>query len=238
MPPVARNRPTPPASTFDGVIPRVSAGGVSTAVPGIASGTLQNLKQSILQNDLIKRTLLAGQQVVLHQRLLVELHDYFITSKDLAKPGVFNYGVSTQFRNPVQDVCRLMDAVLRIQGYRDRVCEIQIELINSRNTLQRSYKAGESVILDMYFTNLQAHGLRTEAAQKAFIASILGPITERLIDAENQKALIEATLVNLDKAHYAYQAIGDWAVKLFSRSEGGYAATRPAGAYHPHRVTQ
>lgn len=79
----------------------MSAGGVRTATPGVPSGTLQNLKQSILQHDLIKRTLAAGQQVVLHQRLLTELHDYFITSKDLAKPGVFNYGVSTQFRNPL-----------------------------------------------------------------------------------------------------------------------------------------
>lgn len=187
---------------------------------------MQKFRLRLQQDTLINRAVRTCMGLKLPTRLTEELATYFITAKDLARPGFYDYKVNTRFRNPHNDLIAICDASLRIQAYRDRVCEIQLEIVNIRGILQRSYKAAEEVIYEIYGAEMQSYGMRSEAAQKHFISKVLQPVTDRLLVSGNQLVQIEAILNNLDKAHFAYKAVGELAEKILSRSEGGNTVAR------------
>lgn len=212
MPPVSRTQA--PRSTY-------------VQEPGAAlTSATKSLRLRIQQDQLVRKAVMACIRIQLNPKLTAELLRYFITARDLARPGFYDYKVNTKFQNPRVDIISVIEASLRIQAYRDRVCELQLELINIKNILQRGYKAASNVIYELYGQEMAAAGLRAEATQKQFVTAVLSPINDRIINSDNQIKQIEATLENLDKAHYAYKAVGDLAEKVLSRSEGGFNAAR------------
>jgi hypothetical protein len=175
---------------------------------------------------LIRKTLVLTCSIQLNPKLTEELSRYIITARDLARPGHYDYKVNTQFLNPGKDIRAIMDAALRIQAYRDRVCEVQLELIGLKGKLQRLYRGGDDVIRERYGSDLTGLGIRAESAYQQFIGKVLEPMTLRIMIITEQLQQVEATLKNLDQAHYAYRDVGTLAEKILTRAEGGYGVSR------------
>lgn len=215
MPPV--HRQLAPRSTFVGS---------STVGLPVSSSASETLRKRIQADPLILKALRLTVSIKLNPKLTEELSRFCITARDLARPGHYEYRVNTQFLNPRKDVIAIAEASLRIQAYRDRVCEVQLELIGLKGKLQRLYRGGDDVIRERYGTEIAALGLRAESSVQQFVGKVLDPMNVRLMIIAEQLAQVEATLKNLDQSHYTYRDVGTLAEKILSRAEGGYGVTR------------
>jgi hypothetical protein len=176
-------------------------------------------KARILQDPVIIKILRAAQIVELNKKLTAELNQYFITTRDLAHPGHYKFGVNTKFAAPRGDLSNVATAMARIQAYRDRVCEIQLELLEIKRKLDSWIKLGKIHVYDQYGFEVKSRG--ANAQQEYFIDSIFWPLINRRDIANSQLEQVDAVLANLDKSHYNYKHIGDIGLKLVDRLEGG-----------------
>lgn len=199
----------------------------ATSEPHVANPAGEALRVKIQQDNDVRRIVSWTRGIKLNPRLTEELNGYHITAKNLAKPGNYEFGVSLRFQNPRQDLIDIITASLKIQAYRDRVCEIQLDLLRSKQNLTRFRKLGHDVIQEKFGSQLSIL-FKSFDSQKSFIDSVIAPITSRLAVVTGNLEQIDAVLQNLDKAHYTYKEVGQLAEKLFSRVEGGHQATRSA----------
>ena len=197
--------------------------------------TLDNTKTStqrivarIQQDPIVKQIFKSISLVSVNGKLTRELEQYYITTRSLATPGHYDYGVNVQFRNPPGDLRACLGAILRIQGYRDRVCEIQVSLLDARRRLRRAMDLGQRHIYEMYAFDIKARG--TAEFQRSFIATVFTPVQAQeradLINAQLDQ--VNAILTNLDKAAWAYKEVADIGIKLIDRLEGGHSVARGA----------
>lgn len=186
--------------------------------------TPSNRARARIQNDeIILKVLKACKIIEIQKNLVDELNGYFMTSRDLAHPGHYKYGVNTKFRNPREDLTSVAGAMGKIQAFRDRVCEIQISCLDKKQKLDSWIRIGRNHIYDMYGFELKSRG--SEAAQSNFIISILSPLYSRLDVLVAQLKQVDAILENLDKAHFNYKFVGEIGLKLVDRLEGGRTVT-------------
>jgi hypothetical protein len=183
-------------------------------------------KARILQDPIIGKILRSAKLVELNTKLVTELNNYFITTRDLAHPGHFKFGVNTKFAAPRNDLSNVATAMARIQAYRDRVCEIQLQLLDIKQKLDSWIKLGKIHVYDQYGFEVKSRG--ANAQQEYFIDSLFWPLINRRDVANNQLEQVDAVLANLDKAHYNYKHIGDIGLKLVDRLEGGRTVTHGA----------
>jgi hypothetical protein len=178
------------------------------------------------QDPVIAKILLSANGCIVDPKLTRDLTNYFITSRDLANPGHYSYGVSPSFRNPPQDLRNCLTAVLKIQAFRDRVCEIQVNLLETKRRLDSAFSLGNRHIYEMWPLEVKARG--TDTVQKAFIQSVLHAVYKRKELVVKQLEQVYAVLDNLDKAHFSYKAVAEIGIKLIDRLEGGRNVTSRA----------
>jgi len=184
----------------------------------------QGMVDRIRQHAEVARVLQIADMFVLNDKLAEELQRYKVTARDLTRLGHFTYGVDIKLMNPQRDVRSLIEASLKIQAYRDRVTEIQVELFGNKNKLLSAYQSGSDVINLVYNEYLRQRGGLEQ--QRAFVAMILDSIQDKIRQIDFQLKQIDATLDNLDKAHFTYKHVGELAEKILSRVEGANMALR------------
>jgi hypothetical protein len=183
-------------------------------------------KARILNDPIIMRIIDAGKTVIPNNKLDKDLIQYFITSRDLAHPGHYNYGVNTRFAAPRQDLSNVATAMAKIQAFRDRVCEIQLQLIGMKARLDKWIKLGKIHVYDQYGVEVKSRG--ANAQQEYFIDSLFLSLINKVDLIDSQLSQVNSILANLDKAHYNYKHIGDIGLKLVDRLEGGRTVTHGA----------
>jgi len=188
---------------------------VNSNAPTSTQKYVARIQQDIVIQNIFKR--IASVQI--NKKMSNELMSYFITSRDLASPGHYDYGVNVKFINPGNDIRNCLGAMMKIQGYRDRVCEIQVNLLEAKRILKSGLALGTRHVYEMYAVEVKSRGVGEY--QKAFIATIFSPLQSRLNIVDTQLDQVEAILQNLDKAHFAYRSVAEIGSKLVDRMEGG-----------------
>lgn len=133
--------------------------------------------------------------------------------------GHFDFHVNFRFENPRRDLANAAEGVLSIQGYRDRLCQLEIELRQAKKRLDSAYDTGLAYLFEQYTNKMESFS-RDAFMRGLFIGKVFKPLEDKRKDVKAYLEQIESALSNLDKAHYAYKAVVDVGRTILDRVEG------------------
>lgn len=221
--------PTPvaiPQSNQDlfGVVPVPTADERAAALDAgqfgsrLGAAVAMTLESTIAADPIIKAANDVASTVHVSDALEQQILYYSTRTLELSK-GQFDFGVNYRFESPRSDLSKAAEGVLSVQGHRDRLCYIEIELRQAKKKLDSAYDTGVAYLFEVYSKKMESYN-RDAFARGLFLNKIFKPLEENRKAVKALLEQIECALTNLDKAHYAYKAVVDVGRTILERVEG------------------
>jgi uncharacterized protein YpiB (UPF0302 family) len=178
----------------------------------------QSLDATICADPIIQNANHTADTIPLSSELEQRILYYAIRTLELSK-GQFDFKVNFRFENPRQDLANAAEGVLYVQGYRDRLCEIEIQLRQARKQLDSAYDTGVAYLFERYPQKMDTFN-RDSFLRNIFISKVFKPLDEKRKDIKSLLEQVASALDNLDKAHFAYKTVVDVGKTILDRVEG------------------
>lgn len=178
----------------------------------------QSLDETICADPFIRDSNRTATTIPLSDELEQRILYYAIRTLELSK-GQFDFKVNFRFENPRQDLANAAEGVLYIQGYRDRLCEIEIQLRQAKKQVDSAYDTGVAYLIEKYPQKMDTFN-RDSFLRNLFINKVFKPLDEKRKDIKSLLEQVSSALDNLDKAHFAYKTVVDVGKTILDRVEG------------------
>ena len=191
---------------------------VATFGAMMGRATAQSLDDTILADPIIANCNRVASTVSVSDEIEQRILMYAIRTIELSK-GQFDFRVNFRFEDPRRDLVSAGEGVLQIQGYRDRLCQLEIELRQAKKKLDSAYDSGMEYLFETYPNKMNGFNRDVER-RKIFTGKLFRPLNDKLSQVRALLEQIKAALENLDKAHFAYKEVVEVGKTILNRVEG------------------
>ena len=178
----------------------------------------QSLDETIAEDPIVVSSNNVASTAPISDELEQRILYYAIRTIELSK-GQFDFKVNFRFENPRQDLANAAEGVLYIQGYRDRLCEIEIQLRQAKKNIDAAYDTGVAYLMERYSQKMDSFS-KDSFMRNIYINKVFKPLDEKRKEIKSLLEQVSSALDNLDKAHFAYKAVVDVGKTILERVEG------------------
>lgn len=184
----------------------------------LGAAAARNQDSAVLEDPIVKELNAVAETVRVSDEMEQRIITYAVRTIELSK-GQFDFRVNYRFENPKMDLVSAGEGVLFIQGYRDRLCQLEIELRQAKKKLDSAYDSGMEYLFEVHASKMESFGRDTER-RKIFTSKVFKPLLKKLTQVRSLLEQIKSALENLDKAHFAYKEVVEVGKTILNRVEG------------------